>query len=182
MTTAWYPPSSFSPIPVGRSSDAPREEIEDEEEGDDEGEEEVLESVEYLCTLIDAELSLGVKLERIIIGGFSQGCAISLVTALASRYGGKVAGVVGLSGYLPKGKLIRERMKTYEAGLTKVFLAHGSKDMLLPMRVFRDAKARVGKVVGEEGVESHIYEGMGHVTCGAEFRDMCAFLEGIVPE
>ncbi len=50
------------------------------------------------------------------------------------------------------------------------------------MRVYRDTKARVAHTVGEAVLESHEYEGMGHVTCGPEFRDMCAFLEKVVPE
>ena len=48
------------------------------------------------------------------------------------------------------------------------------------MRIFRDAKARVAKTVGEEALEAHEYE-LGHVTSGPEFRDMCDFLEKIVP-
>jgi lysophospholipase-2 len=183
MSTAWYTPTSFSPIPVGRSSsDAPKEENEDEG-FDEECEEEILASVEYLCKLIDEEVERGVKLDRIVIGGFSQGCAVSLVTALASRYAGKLGGVVGLSGYLPRGKRIREeRAKFVKGGEMKVLLAHGMKDMLVPMRVFRDAKASIESTVGEGVVESHEYEGMGHVTSGVELRNMCTFLEKVVPE
>ncbi|KAE8444341.1 hypothetical protein EG329_000651 [Mollisiaceae sp. DMI_Dod_QoI] len=110
MANAWYTPTSFSPIPVGRSaqSSVQKEEEEDEDEFNEEGEEEILKSVEYLSGLIDGEVKNGVKLERIVIGGFSQGCAVSLVTALASRYQGKIGAVVGLSGYLPRGKKIME--------------------------------------------------------------------------
>ncbi|KAG0650544.1 Acyl-thioesterase 1 [Hyphodiscus hymeniophilus] len=193
MQTAWYTPTSFSPIPVGRSSATE----ENESEGFDEhAESEILESVEYLCTLIDGEISRGVKPERIIIGGFSQGCAISLVAALASRWQGRIGGMVGLSGYLPRGGKIREGRRGYVKGGKegveeveeqkgmgmKTFLAHGTKDMLVPMRVFRDTKMRVEGTVGESMVESHEYEGLGHVTSGVEFRDMCLFLEKILPE
>lgn len=171
---------------MGRSSDDAATEENEDEGFDEEGEEEILQSVEYLCILIDGEVERGVKLERIVIGGFSQGCAISLVTALASRYQGKLGGVAGLSGYLPRGKKIREARAGYvksegREGM-QVFLAHGTKDMLVPMRVFRDAKARIESTVGKEVVESHEYEGLGHVTSGEEFRDMCIFLEKIIPE
>ncbi|CZR58464.1 uncharacterized protein PAC_08356 [Phialocephala subalpina] len=181
MANAWYPPTSFSPIPVGRSS---TENEEDEDEFNEEGEDEILSSVEYLCTLIDEEIKSGVKTERIVIGGFSQGCAISLVTSLASRYQGKIGGVVALSGYLPRGKKIFEGRKKFmkDESKMKVLLAHGTKDMLVPMRVFRDTKARVERTIGEEALESKEYEGMGHVTSGAEFRDICTFLEKILPE
>ncbi|TVY43700.1 Acyl-protein thioesterase [Lachnellula occidentalis] len=123
MTQAWYTPTSFSPIPVGRSSAAVGAEAEEEEEEEDE--EELLQSVEYICGLVDEEVKSGVDLKRIVIGGFSQGCA---------------------------------------------------------MRVFRDARARIGETVGEEALEVHEYEGLGHATSGTEFRDMCDFLETIVPQ
>lgn len=79
------------------------------------------------------------SLKRIVIGGFSQGCAISLVTGLASRYGGRIGGVVGLSGYLPHGKGIRREREGYVSiadegeRAMRVFLGHGTKDMLIPV-------------------------------------------------
>jgi predicted esterase len=188
MSTAWYTPTAFSPIPVGRSS-KPEDEGE-EDEFNEEGENEILESVEYVCALIDEEVKNGVPVERIVVGGFSQGCAVSLALGLASRYAGKIGGVVGLSGYLPRGPKIRAGREQFKKngegkGVMKIFLVHGTKDMLVPMRVFRDTKARVGYTLGEnenELLECHEYEGMGHVTCGPEFRDMCSFLEKVVPE
>jgi predicted esterase len=63
----------------------------------------------------------------------------------------------------------------------RLFMGHGTRDMLVPMRVFRDAKSRIEKVVGGDVMECKEYEGMGHVTSGAEFRDMCGFLEKVVP-
>lgn len=188
MSTAWYPPTSFSPIPVGRSSKP--EDEDDDDEFNEEGEEDILQSVEYICGLIDDEVRKGVEVERIVVGGFSQGCAISLILGLASRYAGKIGGVVGLSGYLPRGPKIkagREKYKAQKGGeeggqVMKIFLAHGTKDMLVPMRVFRDTKARVAHTAGEEVLETHEYQGMSHVLSGPELRDMCNFLEMIVPE
>jgi lysophospholipase-2 len=183
MTTAWYTPTSFSPIPVGRSSSSPYE-----EEEEDDNTPEILASVEYLSSLIDEEVKRGVKPERIVIGGFSQGCAISLLTALnsCSRWKDRVAGVVGLSGYLPRINSNKKEEEGKEDGKrdkskTEIFLAHGTRDMLIPMRVFRDTKARVLGLVREERVEVKVYEGLGHVTRGDEFRDLCAFLERVVP-
>lgn len=187
MANAWYPPTSFTPIPVGRSSQSSiQKEDGEDDEFNEEGEDEILQSVEYLCGLIDEEIKKGVRQERIVIAGFSQGCAISLVAGLASRYQGKIGGVVGLSGYLPRGKTILEGRRRYqkeESGKgMRIFLAHGTRDMLVPMRVFRDTKARIVSTVGEEVLESHEYEGMGHVTSGPEFRDMYEFLERVVPK
>jgi len=186
MTTAWYTPRSFTPIPVGRRSGQGDEE--DDEEAD-EGEEEILKSVEYVCGLIDEEVKRGVDVKRIVIGGFSQGCALGLVLGLGSRYSGRIGGVIGLSGYLPKGPKIKREQQGFlgienpsTKNKMKIFLAHGTKDMLVPMRVFRDTRKIVEKVVGSEDLESHEYTGMGHVTSGEELKDICEFLERVVPE
>ncbi|CAL3968183.1 unnamed protein product [Diplocarpon coronariae] len=55
-------------------------------------------------------------------------------------------------------------------GTGKVFLAHGTRDMMVPVRMFREAKRNLG------------LKGIGHVAGGLEFRDMCAFLGRVVPE
>ncbi len=52
---------------------------------------------------------------------------------------------------------------------------------MIQMRVFRDAKARVAHTVCEDVLETHDYEGLGHLASGAEFRDMYTFLEKIIP-
>lgn len=194
MACAWFTPASFSPIPVGRSTQDEVEVAEkekSEEEGRDEAEDEILRSVEYVCGLVDEEVENGVDVGRIVVGGFSQGCAVSLVLGLGSRYQGKIGGVVGLSGYLPRVKGLRgggkrvvavrgEEEVGAERETMRVFLAHGTRDMLVPMRVFRECKETVEKMVGGDLVETHEYEGMGHATCGPEFRDMCAFLESVL--
>lgn len=49
--------------------------------------------------VIEAELGRGVPSTRIFLGGFSQGCAISLLTLLSSPH--QLGGLVCLSGWLP---------------------------------------------------------------------------------
>src|SRR5438876_9049029 len=60
-----------------------------------------------LLDLLDAQSAKGFPSEQIILGGFSQGCLMSLEVGL--RYPRKLAGLIGLSGYVcdPE-KLIRE--------------------------------------------------------------------------
>lgn len=93
-----------------------------------------------------------------------------------------------MSGALPRGKAIKNELEGFiattgedHAGPMRVFLGHGTRDFLVPMRIFHETKERVEKLVGEDVFEAHEYEGMGHVTCGKEFMDMCAFLERVVP-
>jgi len=183
MTTSWYTPTSFSPIPIGKSSSEPSKTASDDEVDEDEDKEGILTSVEYVCALIDEEVKKGVPLERIVLGGFSQGCAISLVTGLSSRYSGRFGGLIGLSGYLPLRKRVRAEWKHHleNDNEMKIFLAHGTRDRMIPMRIFRDHQTRIKEMVGERLVEVHDYEAMGHNTSGLELRDVCAFLEKVVP-
>lgn len=176
-TNAWYLPTRLSPYPPSRP------ELEDDE--DEEG---MLATVRYLTTLIDDLVTQGVPKERIVLGGFSQGHAMGVLTGLVSRYAGKLGGLVGLSGYLP----IPERIPALreEAGLPKevnddveIFLARGTGDRLVPKRYHRLCyEALYSYGVKENQVTLKEYEGMGHVMNGAELRDLCTWLERVVPE
>lgn len=175
-TTAWYMPTSLSPYPPSRP------ELEDDE--DEEG---MLATIKYLTSLIDDLVKQGIPEKRIVLGGFSQGHAMSLLGGLTSKYAGKLAGLVGLSGYLP----LPDRIPTLreEAGLPKdvkddveVFLARGTGDRLVPKRYHRLCYEKLFELgVPEERVTLKEYEGMGHVLNGAELRDLCTWLERVVP-
>lgn len=182
MAQAWFMPKPFSPIPMPKRSGEPDPE-ENDEEDDEEG---MMKSVEYICGLIDKEVEAGVPVERLVVGGFSQGCTISLLVGLMSRYKAKLGGVVGLSGYLPLsrrvGKMMEDRKEEgQDTSQTKWFLGHGSRDQLVPKRMFMRYKDQIEGWEAER-VEAKLYEGMGHSTVGAEVRDLCGWLERAVPE
>jgi lysophospholipase-1 len=175
-TTAWYMPTSLSPYPPSRP------ELEDDE--DEEG---MMRTVAYLTTLIDDLVKQGIPEHRIVLGGFSQGHAMSLLTGLISKYAGKLGGLVGLSGYLPlpdRIPILRE-----EAGLPavvadpiEVFLARGTSDRLVPKRYHRLCYEKLYELgIEEASVTLKEYEGMGHVMGGPELRDICTWLERVVP-
>ena len=56
-------------------------------------------SQERVHQLIEREHARGSAYERIVLAGFSQGCAMTLMAGL--RFPHRLAGLVGLSGYLP---------------------------------------------------------------------------------
>lgn len=60
MTTVWYTPTEFSPIPVGRSSSSSAEIYDEDESFAEEGQSEILASVDHVCGLIDEEVEKGV--------------------------------------------------------------------------------------------------------------------------
>ena len=127
-------------------------------------------SRELVESLLVREEERGMPSERIVLAGFSQGCAMALLAGL--RHGRRLAGIAGLSGYLPLAQqTATERSAANQA--TPVFLAHGSTDeVVIPVRgeASRDALQALGYAV-----EWHGYP-MGHTVSGEEIRDLNAWL------
>lgn len=127
-------------------------------------------SIPLVQQFIDRERERGVAPERIVLAGFSQGCAMTLLTGL--RYPERLAGLVGLSGYLPlAASTAAERS---EANLpTPIFLAHGRADPVVHFQralTSRDALRELGY-----SVEWHEYD-MPHSVCAPEIADLNRWL------
>lgn len=175
-------------LPNAMKPRVPGAEEDDESNPDDE--EGILKSCDTVDKLVRAEIESGVPPERIVVGGFSQGCAVSLVWGLVGKERDNVAGVVPLSGYFALGNRIGPIRK--ERGLSespdkenekkKWFMGHGNRDVLVPTRLFTQQKEELAKWVDfERDVEDHLYENMAHSFVNAELRDMLGWLSKIVP-
>jgi len=120
--------------------------------------------------LIAREVTRGVSPSRIVLAGFSQGCAMALLAGL--RHAERLAGIVGMSGYLPLAdKTAAERSAANQS--TPIFLAHGRFDPMiaLPRAVAtRDALRALGYAV-----QWHEYA-MEHSVCLPEIADLQQFL------
>jgi phospholipase/carboxylesterase len=120
--------------------------------------------------LLAREKALGMPAGRIVLGGFSQGCAMALLTGLRHRE--RLAGIVGLSGYLPLAATTgTERSDANQ--LTPVFLAHGRQDEIVTVdraEASRDALRDLGY-----DVEWHDYP-MPHSVCMEEIADLNQWL------
>lgn len=171
--TAWYHPTKLSDRP----------ELQDPEDEDG-----MLESVAYVESLIDACVSKGIPPQRIVLGGFSQGCAMSLLTDLtSSKYAGHLAGIVGLMGYLPLcNRLPDLRAKSglpAQHGDVPIFMARGKQDQMIPKSVY-DQSIKALHMVGlsESSLESKEYDGVGHQITGTVLKDLNDFLHKVVPD
>ena len=120
--------------------------------------------------LIANEKARGIPASRIVVAGFSQGCAMALLTGL--RHTERLAGIVGLSGWLPlAASTAAERHAANHE--TPVFLGHGRQDPMVPLAraaQSRDALAALGYTV-----EWHEYA-MAHSVCMEEVADLNDFL------
>jgi len=128
------------------------------------------ESQRAVDELVERERNRGVAPGRIVLMGFSQGCAIALMAGLRQRE--RLAGIAGLSGYLPLASTLPAELAPANADLP-VFLAHGRDDATIAMArgvQTRDALAALGVPV-----EWHEYP-MGHEVCNEELADLQRWL------
>jgi phospholipase/carboxylesterase len=120
--------------------------------------------------LIARERERGIAASRIVLAGFSQGCAMALLTGLRHRE--RLAGIAGLSGYLPlAGRTAAERSPAN--GDVPVFLAHGTYDPVVPLAAAtstRDALLALGVPV-----EWHEFP-MQHSVCAEEVIELNRWL------
>jgi len=127
-------------------------------------------SRELVEGLLAREQERGIPAHRIVLAGFSQGCAMSLLTGL--RHPQRLAGIAGLSGYLPLAESTERERSPANQG-TPIFLAHGTfDDVVVHERgtATRDALQAMGYQV-----EWHEYP-MGHSVSMEEIRDLNTWL------
>lgn len=127
-------------------------------------------SVAAIEALLAREKERGIPAARIVLAGFSQGCAMSLLTGLRHRE--RLAGIAGLSGYLPL-QATTAAERTDANALTPIFMAHGSADEVVAPQRGRDS-CEVLRQLGYD-VQWHEYP-MGHSVCAEEVRDLNAWL------
>ncbi|MFT3954109.1 MAG: carboxylesterase [Piscinibacter sp.] len=128
------------------------------------------ESGRAVAALIARERERGIAANRIVLAGFSQGCAMTLLAGL--RYPERLAGLVGMSGYLPLAATTASERSEANRDLP-IFLAHGSEDeIVVPARghASRDALVALG-----HPLEWHEYP-MGHSVCPEEIADLNRWL------
>ena len=92
-------------------------------------------STKLLFDLLDEMRAKGFPTGQTILGGFSQGCLMSIEVAL--RYPHRLAGVVGISGYVcePE-KLVKELSPV--AREQRLLVTHGPFDPVVPFAAVRE--------------------------------------------
>ncbi|KAK0650179.1 Acyl-protein thioesterase 1 [Lasiodiplodia hormozganensis] len=135
-------------------------------------------SMEYFHGLIKQEMDKGIPSNRIVIGGFSQGGAMSLLSGLTSP--NKLGGIFGLSCYLLLQNKIREMVPEENPNKdTPIFMAHGDIDPV----VRYDWGQRTASKLKEWGwkVDFKTYQGLPHSADPEEIEDLDAYLRERIP-
>ena len=120
--------------------------------------------------LIAHEVERGIPASRIVLAGFSQGGAMTLMTGL--RHAQSLAGLVCMSGYLPLAASTAQE-RSVASRTVPVFMAHGRGDPVIPLAravASRDALQALG-----HSVEWHEYA-MPHSVCAEEVADLNRWL------
>lgn len=120
--------------------------------------------------IIAGEKARGIPAGRIVVAGFSQGCAMALMTGL--RHGETLAGIAGLSGYLPIAAATQAERSAANAA-TPIFMGHGQFDGVVAIdrgEASRDLLLQLG-----HPVEWHSYP-MQHSVCMEEIADLNRWL------
>lgn len=120
--------------------------------------------------LIAREVERGIPASRIVLMGFSQGCAMALMAGL--RQPQRLAGIIALSGYLPLLGLTEAEAHPASRD-TPIFMAHGQLDDVVLMS--RGVSARDHLRSLNYQVSWHTYA-MDHSLCMDEVRDINAWL------
>jgi phospholipase/carboxylesterase len=140
----------------------------------DRSDEGLLQSQALINALVDREIERGIASERIVVGGFSQGCAMSLLAGL--RFHKPLAGVIGMSGYLPLAADYAARKATGEFAAnaaTPIFMAHGAQDDVVPIDRAWASRERLDSL--GHSIEWHDYP-MPHSVCAQEVQDLHQWL------
>ena len=120
--------------------------------------------------LIAGEKARGIPANRIVVAGFSQGCAMTLMVGL--RHKEALAGLMCMSGYLPLADKTEAERNAASQGVP-IFMGHGTSDGVIALpraEASRDALKAMGYAV-----EWHEYA-MEHSVCPQEITDMEAWL------
>ena len=137
------------------------------------------EGIERAATLvasyIEDELKTGIPSSRIMIGGFSQGGALSLYSCLRTAH--SLAGVTALSCWLP----MRQTFPANMAGNanTPILMCHGDADPVVP-HPYGQKSASVLKSFNKS-VEFRTYNKLVHSPSDVVLKDVKIFIEKFLP-
>ena len=131
-------------------------------------------SQKLIEAFIANEKARGIPASRIILAGFSQGCAMALQTGL--RHPEPLAGLMCLSGYVPLSASVPTE-RTEASLKTPIFMVHGRADGVIPIQR-AEASRRLLESMGYQ-IEWHEYM-MQHSVCAEEVDHISAWLQRVL--
>ena len=138
----------------------------------------ILRSRNYFNSLIKDEVAKGIPSSRILLGGFSQGGAMSIFAGITCP--DKLAGIVGLSSYLLMEGKVKEYVPAENPNKeTTIFMGHGDADPLV-RHAWGVQTADILKGWGWS-VELKTYKGLQHSADPREIDDLESYIQQKLP-
>ncbi|XP_074103465.1 acyl-protein thioesterase 1 [Cotesia typhae] len=139
-----------------------------------EDEEGIRKASEMVHGMIAEEVAAGIPSKRIVLGGFSQGGALALYSALT--FPEPLAGVIALSAWLP----LHQKFPANAVGNKNipVLQCHGDCDPIVPYKWGQMTASLLKQFMSQ--VKFKTYSGMMHSSCDQEMQDMKSFIEKLV--
>ncbi|KAF7437212.1 hypothetical protein PC9H_004048 [Pleurotus ostreatus] len=137
-------------------------------------------AVEHSIALVERfilwQVHCGIDPKRIVLAGFSQGAATSMLAALTSLH--DLAGVASLSGWLPTKAL---RM-LHSAPTTPILWCHGGADKEIPLSMASDGLNALCTdfKMSSALVTFRVYDSLKHKLCDDELKDFGIWLNYIL--
>lgn len=139
-----------------------------------EDEEGIRSAASMVHDLIKEEVTAGIPTNRILLGGFSQGGALALFSALT--FVEPLAGIMVLSAWLP----LHQKFPAEAVGNrdTPVLQCHGDCDPIVPYKLGQLTASILKQFMTR--TELRTYRGMMHTSCDQEMRDMEDFVDKVM--
>ncbi|XP_037703540.1 acyl-protein thioesterase 1-like [Choloepus didactylus] len=146
--------------------------------GSQEDEPGIKQAAENVKSLMDQEVKNGIPSNRIILGGFSQGGALSLYTALTTQQ--KLAGVIALSCWLALRDSFPQGPITGTNKDISILQCHGDCDPLVALMFVSLTTEKLKTLVNPANVAFKTYGGLMHSSCHQEMMDIKQFIDKVL--
>jgi len=138
----------------------------------------MLSSAQAINEIITAEVDAGIPSDKIVIGGFSQGCVMATLTGLTTER--KLAGIVALSGWLPLRNKMKAMMSDHARNLP-IFWGHGTMDPVVQYKWGQMSANILKEDLKVKDVTFKSYD-MGHSSHPKEIQDLKEWLSNVLPK
>eukprot|EP00644_Phytophthora_capsici_P014375 jgi/Phyca11/525426/estExt2_fgenesh1_pm.C_PHYCAscaffold_30202 len=128
-----------------------------------------------LESMIAQEVEAGIPRSRIVVGGFSQGGAVSYFTGFQTKQ--PIGGIMVLSSFIPREK---EFLFAPETADVPLLICHGDADSRARYEWALKSKKRLVDA-GVKDITFHTYPNMDHTSSPKEIKDIRAWLARVLP-
>ncbi|KAM6973896.1 acyl-protein thioesterase 2 isoform 1-T2 [Tautogolabrus adspersus] len=134
-------------------------------------------AADNIKAIIEHEAKNGIPPHRIILGGFSQGGALSLYTALTCQH--QLAGVVALSCWLPLHRSFPSASSGHKN--IPILQCHGENDCMIPAQFGAMTHEKLRLIVNPDLVNFKTYPNLSHSSCPQEMVAVREFIDKYLP-